>query len=112
MPFIFQIPRHLAAIEYSVRGKEYKLTVKILIVGGSEVEIATVERICLQNGWEFRVVSRIGRPMSDHPVQNVLDAYQRIGTVRGVARILDISAPTVSRILKQAGVMGSNSGTR
>ena len=83
---------------------------KILIVCGSEEEIATVKGLWIQNGWAFRVASRMGRPRSNYPVRNVLDTFRKVGTIRGVSRKLGISAPTVSRILKEAGVQGSDSG--
>ena len=72
---------------------------------GNEAELAELSEFCRANKWEFvRLKGVIGRPRANYPVQKVLDTYRREKTVRGVARMLGIPAPTVSRILKQAGV--------
>jgi len=72
---------------------------------GNEAELAELSEFCRANKWEFvRLKGVIGRPRANYPVQKVLDTYRREKTVRVVARMLDIPAPTVSRILKQAGV--------
>ena len=78
---------------------------KIYVLGGSEKEIRRITDLCLENGWEIRAMSRIGRPRADYPVQKVLDAYGKYKTVRATARILDISPGAVSRILKRVGAL-------
>ena len=79
---------------------------KVYIVGGSEEEIQKVERICQENGWEFRLMGRIGRPPVDYPVQKVLDAYGEAGSIRGTAKIVGLSPGSVQRVLKCAGALG------
>lgn len=79
---------------------------KLYLVGGSEEEIKRVQRFCQENGWGFRVVNRIGRPKANYPVQKVLDAYERVQSIRGAANLLSIPPGTVYGILKRAGIIG------
>ena len=73
---------------------------------GTVRELAELSEFCRANKWEFvPLKGAIGRPKVDHPVQKIMDAYQTTRTVRGVARMLDIPAPTVWRVLKQAGAL-------
>jgi hypothetical protein len=80
---------------------------KVYGIGPSE-ELGKLERICQKHGWDFKAISAIGRPRMVYPVQKVLDTYRQWKTVRAVARALDIPPPTVSRILKRAGVLESS----
>ena len=75
---------------------------RVYVAGGSEEEIAMMKQICLENGWELKVVDRIGRPRADYPVQKVLDTYERVKIIRVTARMLDIPPAAVSRIVRQA----------
>ena len=84
-----------------------KAILKVYGTGPSE-ELGKLERICQEHGWNFRAIRGIGRPRRDYPVQKVLDTYRQWKTVRAVARALDIPPPTVSRILKRAGVLESS----
>jgi hypothetical protein len=85
-----------------------KAILKVYGIGSSE-ELGKLERICQKQGWEFVCLKgTMGRPPKIRPLQKVLDTYYRFKTVRAVARALDIPPPTVSRILKRAGVLESN----
>ena len=84
-----------------------KAILKVYGIGPSE-ELGKLERVCQKHGWDFKAISAIGRPRMVYPVQKVLDTYRQWKTVRAVARALDIPPPTVSRILKRAGVLESS----
>lgn len=72
---------------------------------GSSDEISRLEMICRQNGWQFKSMSRIGRPRVNYYVENVLDAYKTAGTIRGAARLLSMPPGTVQGILRREGIL-------
>jgi len=81
---------------------------KLYVVGASKKELAEVERVCLANGWSYRLMDVIGRRKTSYPVQNVLDAYSKTGTIRGAAQITNVSPGTVRRILIGEGILTLN----
>ena len=81
---------------------------KIYVVGASKEEIAEVEKVCSAHGWSHRLMDIIGRRKNSYPVQNILDAYGKTGTIRGAAQIVHISPGTVRRILIREGVLTVN----
>lgn len=82
---------------------------KVYAPGGTAQGIAELGKFCSDRGWQFvRLKGAIGRPRMFYPVQKVLDTYSQWKTVRAAARALDIPPPTVSRILKRAGVLESS----
>ena len=78
----------------------------IYAVGGSEEEVAKLQHFCEGMGWDFRLTRRLGRPPANHPIQNVLDAYDRVLSIRGAAMSAGVSPGTAHRILRGAGKIG------
>ena len=54
------------------------------------------------------VVNGLGRKKGNYNVQNVLDTYHLYGSIRPVARKLDIPPGTVWHILKDNGALKGN----
>lgn len=78
---------------------------KLYVVDATEDNIEKLRRICSENGWDIRVMDKMGRPKANHPVSEVLDAYRQEGTIRGAARLLNLPPGTVHGILRREGVL-------
>lgn len=75
---------------------------KVYAVDGSGQDVIQLKEICQKNGWEMKVMRRIGRPRVEYPVQKVVNAYRELKKIRAVARRLGINPGPVYRILKEA----------
>ena len=81
---------------------------KVYAVAGSQEDIKELIEVCRKKRWEINVVAgRIGRPKSNYSVENVLNAYRRLGKIRATARELKMNPGTVFRILKEHGALRS-----
>jgi hypothetical protein len=79
--------------------------VKIYVTRGTQKEISELRRLCDQNGWEIKLMNRLGRPRVSYDVQKVLNAYRELKKIRATARRLQMNPGPVYRILKEAGVL-------
>lgn len=81
---------------------------KVYVTDGIDADIGKLEEYCRLNGWEIKLIHRIGRPRMNHDVKKVMNAYECEGTVRGAARRLDLNPGAVWRILEQEGILKRN----
>ena len=84
--------------------------VKIYAVGGSQAELARLEKVCRRNGWQMKVMRGFGRPRGEYPVQKVVNTYSRLKGIRATARELGMSSGVAYRILKEAGALSPREG--
>jgi len=51
---------------------------KVYVTEGSEEETTELRKICIQKGWEMKLMNRLGRPTIGYDVQRVLNAYREL----------------------------------
>lgn len=84
---------------------------RLYVTGATVLELEEIEKVCRRRGWEFRPLQgRMGRSPVHVDVAELVNAFERTGSVRGSARELGLNPGTAWFRLRDAGALSNGPG--